>query len=159
MIRYALMCADGHRFESWFQSSGAFERLRGAGHVTCAMCGGKDVTKAVMAPALAQGRAAPDVPDMPERTHPAPGPAPRDGAMMLASPSPEVEAAMRALRAKVEANAENVGARFAVEARAIHLGDAAPRAIYGEATGKEARALVEDGVEISSLPWISRRDS
>jgi hypothetical protein len=50
MIRYALKCAEDHRFESWFQSASAFDALSGRGHVACPVCGGADVAKAIMAP-------------------------------------------------------------------------------------------------------------
>lgn len=161
MIRYAMKCTDGHRFESWFQSGESFERLRKAGHLSCAVCGRPEVEKAIMAPAVstkgAQAPApAPTPPDMarPDAARPDVG---RD--VQLAAPSGPVESALRELRARVEANAENVGAGFADEARAIHLGEADDRAIYGQATGEEARALIDEGVDIAALPWIARRDS
>ena len=150
MIRYALQCADGHRFESWFQSGASFERLKSAGHLSCAICGVAAVEKAIMAPAVSA--AAPGAP--------APAPAPDRGPeTLLSAPANALETALRALRAHVEANAENVGDRFADEARAIHDGAADARAIYGQATKEDARALIEEGVEISALPWPLRRDS
>ena len=151
MIRYALKCAEGHQFESWFQSGASFERLKSAGHLSCAICGGGDVEKTIMAPAVSTRGAPP-----PAKAAPTPEPAPEN---LLSTPSGPMEAALRALRAHVEASAENVGGRFADEARAIHEGDADERAIYGQATKDEARALIEDGVEISALPWPVRRDS
>lgn len=151
MIRFALQCADGHRFESWFQSGASFERLKSAGHLSCAVCGGARVEKAIMAPAVS-ARGADAAPSAPVPAAPAPE-------SLLSAPSGPLEAALRQLRAHVEANAENVGARFADEARAIHDGETDERAIYGQATQDEARALIEDGVEISPLPWTVRRDS
>jgi len=53
MIRYALKCAEGHSFESWFQSADAFDGLAAKGLVSCAVCGGTDVKKALMAPKVA----------------------------------------------------------------------------------------------------------
>jgi hypothetical protein len=150
MIRYTLKCAKGHRFDSWFQSGASFERLKSAGHLSCAVCGGPEVEKAIMAPAVST-RGAPAVEAMPT-----PAPAPD---ALLSTPSGPIEAALRDLRARVEANAENVGSRFADEARAIHDGDADDRAIYGQATQDEARALIDDGVDIAALPWAVRRDS
>ena len=50
-----------------------------------------------------------------------------------------------------------VPADFAAQARAIHDGDAPERAIYGEARGDEARALIEDGVPVAPLPFTPRR--
>ena len=56
MIRYDLRCRQGHDFDSWFSSSSGFETLRAAGHLSCPICGGTEIDKALMAPAL--GRAA-----------------------------------------------------------------------------------------------------
>ena len=56
MIRYDLRCRQGHEFDSWFSSSSGFESLRAAGHLSCPICGGTEIDKALMAPAL--GRAA-----------------------------------------------------------------------------------------------------
>jgi hypothetical protein len=57
------------------------------------------------------------------------------------------------MRKKVEDNSENVGTNFAAEARAIHDGDAPERSIYGEAKIEDAKALVEDGINVTPLPW------
>ena len=60
---------------------------------------------------------------------------------------------MAEIRKKVEDNSENVGKNFADEARAIHDGDAPERSIYGEAKIEDAKALVEDGINVTPLPW------
>lgn len=138
MIRYALKCPEGHGFESWFQSSSAYEALRGAGHVACPICGSTAVDKALMAPAVGQT-------DQPEPK----------GA--LTTPQSEMEQALAALRKQVEENSEYVGLGFAAEARRIHSGDAPERAIYGEARADEARALIEDGVPVAPLPFMPQR--
>ena len=63
------------------------------------------------------------------------------------------------LRAEVESRCENVGDRFAEEARLIHAGDAPARGIYGEATPEQAERLADDGIEIAQIPWLPRADS
>ncbi|MFT4791989.1 MAG: hypothetical protein ACI807_000350 [Paracoccaceae bacterium] len=156
MIRYALKCRDGHRFESWFQSGDAFERLKGAGHLSCSVCGSADVEKSIMAPAVSTRGVPASPPPGSAPVRPADAPA---SETLLSAPSGPAEAALRELRARIEASAENVGDSFATVARAIHDGDADERAIYGRATLDEARALVEDGVDIAALPWTLRRDS
>lgn len=75
----------------------------------------------------------------------------------LAAPASEAESALRDLRRKVQDNSEYVGDRFADEARAIHLGDAPERSIYGETSREEARKLVEDGVPVAPLPFVPTR--
>ncbi|MFA5539063.1 MAG: DUF1178 family protein [Gemmobacter sp.] len=148
MIRYSLRCADGHGFESWFQSAAAYDRLAAAGHVTCPECGNARVEKALMAPAVA---AAPETAGAP-----APDPAP---AGPLSAPANEREAALAALRREVEANSEYVGLSFAAEARRIHEGHAPERSIHGEARADEARRLIEDGIPVAPLPFRPARRS
>ncbi|MDO8884954.1 MAG: DUF1178 family protein [Pseudotabrizicola sp.] len=139
MIRYSLKCAQAHEFESWFQSATAFDALRAAGHVTCAICGSKDVEKLLMAPAVRPARAAATAP------------------AALSQPETDVEQAIAALRAQVEANSEYVGLNFAAEARKMHDGVTPERAIYGEAKPEEAKKLIEDGVPVAPLPFLPKR--
>lgn len=150
MIRYALRCAGGHDFESWFQSSGAYEALKASGHLACAVCGRREVEKAVMAPALG-GRAR-------EAEGPAPMPqAEAERIRLVMRRAAELAEAAARLRARVEAEAEHVGRAFAREARAIHAGEAPDRPIWGEATAAEARALIEDEIPVLPLPFGPRR--
>ncbi len=140
MIQYALICEEGHRFESWFKSASAFETLEKAGHLSCGVCGGSNVKKAVMAPRVASHRT-------------------EQEAAPLSKPKSDAEAALAALRKHVEDNADYVGGRFAEEARSMYLGAMPERAIYGEANGAEAKALIEDGVPVAPLPFVPNRKS
>lgn len=142
MIRYALRCADGHSFEGWFRDSAAFDAQAGAGQVVCAVCGGGDVAKALMAPAVAA----------------APAKAEEAQPILSAPVPPEVAGALAALRRKVEESADYVGPRFAEEARRIHAEGGAERPIWGEATPAQARALRDDGVPVAPLPFLPKRD-
>ncbi|MEM9852621.1 MAG: DUF1178 family protein [Pseudomonadota bacterium] len=135
MISYTLKCDKGHTFDSWFQSADAFDKLHKKGLVTCSICGAIGVEKAVMAPRV--------------RTRPGDNTDPRP----LSGPASAAEQAFAELRRKVEASSEDVGDRFAREARAIHEGDSPNRSIRGSAKPEEARALMEDGVPIAPLPW------
>lgn len=154
MIHYNLRCDQGHEFDSWFQSSAAFDTLAKAGHLNCAACGSSKVAKAVMAPRLAPRSAAPGTtaqrssPPAAQPPVPAAAPAPE-----LAGPRNPTEAALVELQRKVEANAEYVGRDFVREARAMHLGDRPERAIYGEARLDQAKSLIEDGVPLMPLPF------
>ncbi|MEO1678299.1 MAG: DUF1178 family protein [Pseudomonadota bacterium] len=151
MIKYSLKCTEGHTFDSWFASADAYDDLAGAGRLSCAICGIASVEKAMMAPRVATK-------DLPEGPTPAaPDPSPSPPATPLAAPGSPEEAALAALRAKVEATTEDVGSQFADEARAIHNGAAPERAIRGQAKPKEARALIEDGVPILPLPFPPTR--
>ncbi|WP_027243384.1 DUF1178 family protein [Leisingera daeponensis] len=160
MIQYSLKCAEGHSFDSWFQSAAAFDKLAAAGLVSCAVCGGTGVKKAVMAPRVRPGRKAvsgvgepePQAVAAPSASVPAPVPA-QAGPGLLSRPSGEVEKAIAELRRKVEENSDYVGDRFVQEARAMHLGEAPERAIHGEAKLEDARELIEEGVPVLPLPF------
>ncbi len=144
MILYTMKCDDGHEFDSWFESAKAFDRLREAGLVTCSVCGSPGVEKAIMAPKVM----APKSPSSP--------PASKES-QPLSGPVSPFEQKIQDLRKFVETNAENVGTRFAEEARAIHDGDAPERSIYGKAQPDEARSLAEDGIPVLPLPWFRER--
>ena len=133
MISYALKCSKDHRFDSWFQSAAAFDKLKAAGMVTCSVCGDSAVEKAIMAPRVATSEA------------------------KLSTPASPAEQAMAEMRKYVEENATDVGKNFAKEARAMHDGEAPERAIYGVADAKEAKALIDDGVPVAPLPFIPKQ--
>lgn len=133
MIRFSLKCAAGHRFESWFQSVAAFDKLSDSGMLACAVCGSASVEKALMAPQLCKAQ-----------DNPAPPPHP-------------AEQALAELRRQVEQTADYVGPRFAREARDMHEGLIPERAIYGEARPEEARSLIEEGIPVVPLPFTPRR--
>lgn len=130
MIRYGLKCANGHQFESWFQSASAFDTLKASNHVNCIECGNSDVEKLLMAPSL--------------------------GARQVDALSAK-ETALAKLRRHVEQNSEYVGNTFAAEARRMHDGDAPARPIHGEARIEDAKKLLEDGVQVVPLPFLPPR--
>ncbi len=144
MIQFTLKCANDHRFDSWFQSGDAFQKLKGAGMVACAVCGSTDVEKAMMAPRVRPARTAAPTQDTANKP-------------TLRQPASEMERALSDLRRKVEENSEYVGMNFAAEARAMHDGNTPERAIYGEAKTEEARKLLEDGVPVMPLPFLPGR--
>ncbi len=153
MIRFALNCGRGHAFESWFRDNASWERQAKAGLVECPHCGSTQVEKAIMAPRVART----DRGGEPVANLPAAAPAPAEAPAEMAALPPEARAMrdmLRALRRHVEANADNVGPRFADEARRMHYGEIEHRAIYGSATPEEARELREEGVEAHPLPII-----
>lgn len=140
MIRYALACGAGHDFEGWFGGSDDFDVQSAQGLVSCPACGSPEVRKQIMAPAVVTSKG---------KAERAPGPS-REMMMEMANQ----------VRRHVEDNFDNVGDAFAREARAIHEGRSEERGIYGEATLREARELLEDGVPVAPLPQtpLERRD-
>ena len=132
MIRYALVCGAGHDLEGWFGGSDDFDAQSARGLISCPACGSSEVRKQIMAPSVVTSKGKADR---------APGPS-REMMMEMVS----------RVRRHVEDNFDYVGDTFAREARAIHEGRSEERGIYGEATPKEARALLEDGVPVAPLP-------
>jgi hypothetical protein len=153
MIRYALHCDRNHEFESWFQSSAAYDSQVKRKLVTCPICGSAKVDKAIMAPRIAskKGRAAP--PAEPATTA-APEAAPSGPTSLMMAQEKELRAKLKELRDHIVKNADNVGERFANEARAMHYGDKEHRPIYGEASPDEAKSLIDEGIEVSPLPTL-----
>jgi len=153
MIRYALHCDRNHEFESWFQSSSAYDSQVKRKLVTCPVCGSAKVDKAIMAPRIVgkKGR---------ERVAPEPAPAPttevaeQQPTSLMMAQERELRAKLKELRDHIVKNADNVGERFPNEARKMHYGEIDHRPIYGEASPEEARALIDEGVEVSPLPVL-----
>ncbi len=135
MIRYTLICDQDHQFESWFQSSEAFDALAKAGHLACAVCASTTVSRALMAPS---------VPAKGNKTD-------------LSAPMSDAEESMTKLRKEVEDKSDYVGKNFADEARKMHLGDAPERAIWGETKLDDAKKLIDDGVPVMPLPFVPKR--
>ncbi|MGH1356426.1 MAG: DUF1178 family protein [Thalassovita sp.] len=156
MIQFTLKCDNDHRFDSWFQSGAAFDKLKTAGMVTCAVCGSGNVEKAIMAPRVRPARSAAPVPSDPPANVPAKA-APEPAAPALSTPQNPAEQALTELRRQVEENSEYVGDKFTEEARAMHDGDSPERAIYGEAKIDDAKQLIEDGVPVLPLPFLPGR--
>lgn len=144
MIKFDLKCGEGHQFESWFQSADAFDKLKSAGMVTCAICGNASVEKAIMAPRVQASRKRAV---LNEESDSAP----------LSTPGTAAEKAMKDWKKHVEENSEYVGMSFAAEARDMHDGVTPERAIHGEAKPEEARKLMEDGVPVAPLPFVPGR--
>ena len=155
MIRYRLKCKKGHEFEAWFASGTAFDTQEKRGLLSCPNCGTSKVSKALMTPSIAKRskkRSAP-VAEAPPQT-PEPTTEPAKPEIQRVAAHRELAAAMRKLRAEVEAKSEYVGPRFSEEARKIHYEEAPARGIHGEATADEAKALKEEGIEFYPLPIL-----
>jgi hypothetical protein len=166
MIRYSLRCERGHAFESWFQSSSAYESQEKRKLVSCPACGSTKVERAIMAPQIVSKKGRDKAP-VPAETADAPatGAAQESGQVsaqgstqgstpLLMAQERELRAKLKELRDHIVKNADNVGEKFPNEARKMHYGDIEHRPIYGEASPDEARALIEEGVEVSPLPVL-----
>ena len=144
MIRYALNCDQGHEFESWFPSSSAYDKQAKRGLLSCPHCGSAKIDKAIMAPRLSGTN----------REAPAEAAAPKNPVAMLSPQEREIRAKLKELRDHLTKNAENVGPKFPEQARKMHYGEIEHRPIYGDASPTEAKALIEEGVEVMPLPVL-----
>jgi hypothetical protein len=159
MIRYALHCAQGHDFESWFQSSAAYDKQTKRALVSCPICGSAKVEKAIMAPRLNRSelveRPAAGMPTPPASPSAAPAKAPAKAPVaMMSPPERELRKKLKELREHITKSADYVGPRFPEQARKIHYGEVEHRSIYGEASLDEAKELHEEGIEFHPLPIL-----
>ena len=154
MIRYALVCEQGHNFESWFQNSAAFDKQAKRGLVTCPHCASAKVEKAIMAPRLAASKKRKGPAEVP-----APAAAPENAqenapVAMISPQGHEFRAKLKELREHLTKNADNVGPKFPEQARKMHYGEIEHRSIYGEASPKDTKDLAEEGIEFHPLPIL-----
>jgi hypothetical protein len=140
-----LHCTHGHVFEGWFASEDDFQGQLARGLVECPMCADTAITKRLSAPRLNLGATEP----APERAAPAAQPGRQD---VMIPPEAALQAAWMKAVAQVMAHTEDVGERFAEEARRIHYGEADERGIRGQASREETQALLEEGIAVLPLP-------
>jgi hypothetical protein len=145
MIRFTILCTRGHEFESWFESGEAFDIQAKAGFVLCPICQSREVTKAIMAPAIASRSPAPE-------PHPSAQNPSQAKVALLDRRDHETRAMIADFRKHVFEVAEDVGKRFAEEARRIHYRLGPERPIHGQASFEDAHALIEEGVAILPVP-------
>lgn len=150
-----LSCLSGHVFEGWFGSEDDFLSQLTRGLVQCPVCGSASVHKKLSAPRLNLSRAkAPD--DSTSVISPSSEQGAPSGASLTPPMSEEMQAELQSALAKVVrhvlASTDDVGDRFAEEARRIHYGETDERAIRGRATADEAKELVEEGIELMAIP-------
>jgi hypothetical protein len=130
-----LRCGNGHGFEGWFGSDDDFMAQNGGGLIECPLCADKVIARMPAAPRLnLSGAREPE-------------------ASPQAAPQPaDLQAAWLAGVRHLMAHTEDVGARFAEEARRIHYGEKPQRGIRGQATAEEREALRDEGIETLSVP-------
>ena len=139
MIKYQLKCECGKEFESWFASSKEFDKLEKKKMLSC-ICGTSNkISKQLMSPQV-RGATKTDGDKQKEIYQ-------------------NVQKKLADLRKYVEKNAEYVGDKFASEARSIYYDKKNVRNIYGVTTPEETSELLDEGIEVSSVPWVQKTDS
>jgi len=131
-------CEHAHQFEGWFASSEAFEAQREKGMINCPICGSQKILRRPSAPHVARLTSSPDR-------------KPEASSKPVQMPAQALGKLLETLRQEAD-KMENVGTRFAEEARKIHYGEARERPIRGQTSIREAADLIEEGINILPLP-------
>ena len=143
-----LQCAHQHGFEGWFGSEDDFASQLARGLVSCPLCGDAQIQKMLSAPRLnlRAGREDPA----------AAVPVEVDGSVELGLPAPGSPLQAQLLKAmrQVLAHTEDVGERFADQARAMHHGEVEQRNIRGRTSPEVALELIEEGIDVMPLPSL-----
>ena len=136
MIRYDLVCENGHFFESWFKDSKSYQKQLEANEIACPKCNNSNISKSLMAPGIPKKKNT------------------TNGNVIANSSSSSINNAIRKIRDEIKKNSEYVGDQFPEEARKIHYNEAEVRSIYGKASKKEITELVDEGIDIIQIPEI-----
>jgi len=153
MIKFSLTCNKKHIFEVWFRSSDDFEKQKEMGYLECPNCGDINITKALMAPAVRSSKKKKsNALDLKKNQN-------LDSfetgeTTSVVSGQDQIKSTLRMIRSYVEKNCENVGNNFAKEARLINEGASKPRGIYGKASKQEAEELIDEGIDLTAIPWV-----
>ena len=138
MIKYNLICKCGESFESWFLSSSGFDSLCKKKLIKCIYCGSLSVKKSVMAPNL---------------------PSKSNKVFKKTKLEKNIKKQLLDVRKYIEKNCKNVGENFTREARSIHYDKKISKGIYGKATPEETSELLEEGIEIATIPWVDKSEN
>jgi len=138
MIKYNLICKCGESFESWFLSSSGFDSLCKKKLIKCIYCGSLSVKKSVMAPNL---------------------PSKSNKVFKKTKLEKNIKKQLLDVRKYIEKNCKNVGENFTREARSIHYDKKTSQGIYGKATPEEASELLEEGIEVTTIPWVDKSEN
>ena len=138
MIKYNLICKCGHTFESWFPSSTEFDKLIKKNLLTCILCNSSSVKKTIMAPNVSSKT---------------------KDSYQTNKNAKNIRKKLLEFRNFVEKNSKYVGSRFTEEARNIHYDNKNSKGIYGKATAEETAELLDEGIEVSTIPWIDKSEN
>ena len=138
MIKYNLICKCGETFESWFSSSSEFDSLCKKKFIKCIYCESSSVKKTVMAPNLFSKS---------------------NKVFKKTKLEKNIKKQLLDFRKYIEKNCKDVGENFTREARSIHYDKKTSQGIYGKATPEETSELLEEGIEVATIPWIDKSEN
>ena len=139
MIKYNLKCKNKHEFESWFSDSKEFERLKQNSLIECVFCNTKKIEKSIMSPNIVNK-------DQGESTK------------KTLKAIKKIRNDLLKMRSFIEKNFEYVGKDFTREVRNIYYDKGKNKNIYGSATEKETEELKDEGIELTTIPWIDKTE-
>ena len=140
MIKYNLKCKNKHEFESWFSDSKEFEKLKSKNMIECIFCKTKSVKKSIMSPKIVSKKQ-------------------RDKENISLQEIKKIKKNLQKMRKFVEKNFEYVGKDFPKEVRNVYYDKRKNKNIYGNATEEESEELKDEGIELTTIPWIDKRDN
>jgi hypothetical protein len=138
MIKYNLICKCGKTFESWFSTSAEYESLKNKNLINCIYCNSDSVKKSIMSPNLRSKSNRKYKTNQIEKN---------------------VKKELLEFRKYIEKNCKNVGENFTQEARSIHYDKKYSKGIYGKATPEETAELEDEGIEVTTIPWIDKTEN
>ena len=138
MIKYNLKCNNNHEFESWFADSKEFEKLNDKRLLECIYCSSKKIKKSIMAPRISGVKST------------------EDNLNFLNQKMSLEKNKLIRLRNYVEKNFEYVGNNFSEKVREVYYDKKSKKSIYGSATSEERKELEEEGIDLLSIPWVSK---
>ena len=138
MIKYNLICRCGETFESWFSSSNEYDILRKKKLINCIYCNNTSVKKSVMAPNLFSKS---------------------NKIITITKLEKKIKKELLNFRRYIEKNCKNVGNNFSHEARKIHYDKKTSKGIYGKASTEETNELIEEGIDVATIPWIDKLEN
>ena len=139
MIKYILKCCKGHEFESWFSNSNEFDKLNKRNLLECIYCSSNNIKKSIMAPMISGSKK-----DKDENT------------ILLKENLSTKKNELLKIRKFVEKNFEYVGDKFSQKVREVYYDRNTKKSIYGTTTPEEREELAEEGIDLISIPWVSK---
>ena len=149
MINFSLICEKNHEFEGWFRTSEDYDSQIKQGLISCPFCNDTSISKALMAPAVRSSKKK-HVEKLPSHKNETNNKIENKSLIK----DDNIRVALRNFRSYIEKNCEDVGDNFAKEARLISKGESKERSIYGKVNNEDAEKLLDEGIEITAIPWI-----
>ena len=138
MIKYNLKCENNHEFESWFSNSKEFDKLYKKKLLECIYCSSNKITKSIMAPMISGSKKDNERKDFLDKK-------------LLKQKNELLK-----LRSYIEKNFEFVGDKFSKKVREVYYNKKTKKSIYGTTTPEEREDLLEEGIDLISVPWVSK---